>query len=128
MLIVDDSTFMRDLIKKCTRGLGVEVVGEAQDGVIGVEKYKELMPDIVTLDLAMPGGNGIDALAEIMQHNPKANVIIITSAAGQEHIVQEALELGATGVIDKTSIKPGIASYINKINYNKFLAYENDVN
>jgi len=115
LLIVDDSEYMRALIKKCVGELNLTVVGEAKNGIIGVEKYKELSPDIVTMDLAMDGGDGIDALGEIMSHNPDAKVLIVSSTAGQEPVVNKALELGAKGIIDKNFIQVKLMDGINKL-------------
>ena len=101
VLVVDDSDFMRKMIIRNISPLGLEVVGEAEDGKIAAEKYIELMPDIVTLDLAMHGHNGIEALKKIKQHNPDANVIIVCSTAGQDVIAEEAKELGAHAIVNK---------------------------
>ena len=101
VLVVDDSDFMRTLIKRNISALDVSVVGEASDGKIAVEKYLELKPDIVTLDLAMQEHDGIEALKEIKKHNPDANVIIVCSTGGQGPIIDEAIALGACAVIKK---------------------------
>jgi len=101
VLVVDDSEFMRSLIKKKISELDVSVVGEAGDGKAAVEKYIELMPDIVTLDLAMQEHGGIEALKKIMQHNPDAKVIIVCSTAGQNAVVDEAKEIGAYEIVNK---------------------------
>ena len=77
------------------------MVGEADSETGGGLKYKELMPDIVTMDLAMDDGDGIEAIREIMSHNPNANVIVVSSTAGQEPIVREAMELGAKAILSK---------------------------
>ena len=101
VLVVDDSGFMRNLIKRNISGLDVSVVGEAENGKIAVEKYLELKPDIVTLDLAMNEYGGIGALKEIKQHDPDAKVIIVCSTGGQEPIIEEAKALGACAIINK---------------------------
>ena len=101
VLVVDDSGFMRTLIKKNISTLDVIVVGEAEDGKVAVEKYIELMPDIVTLDLAMLDHDGVEALKGIMQHDPNAKVIIVASTAGQETVINEAKSLGACAIINK---------------------------
>jgi len=101
VLVVDDSGFMRTLIKKHLKFLDVEVIGEAEDGKEAIEKYIELNPDIVTLDLAMLDHDGIEALEGIMGHDPNAKVIIVASTAGQNAVVDEAKALGAHAIISK---------------------------
>ena len=101
VLIVDDSEFMRTLIKKKISDLDLSVIGEAGDGKIAVEKYIELKPDIVTLDLAMQEHDGIEALKKIMQHNPDAKVIIVCSTGGQGSVIDEAKALGAYSIVNK---------------------------
>jgi len=100
VLIVDDSAFMRRLIRNIVIRNGYNVVGEASDGKAGVEKYIELRPDIVTLDLVMDEMNGLDALKEIININSDANVIMISSM-GQDVIVRDAIILGAKNFLHK---------------------------
>jgi len=101
VLIVDDSEFMRKLIAKHLAKLDVNIAGEAEDGKIAVEKFIELNPDIVTLDLAMHEHGGLEALRKMMQHNPDTKVIIVCSTAGQNTVIDEAKELGACAIINK---------------------------
>jgi len=101
VLVVDDSEFMRTLIKKKISGLDVEVIGEAEDGKIAFEKYIELKPDIVTLDLAMQEHGGLEALKKIIQHDPGAKIIIVCSTAGQGSVTDEATALGAYAIVKK---------------------------
>ena len=115
VLIVDDSDFMRTLIKKYLAELDVSVVGEANDGNIAVEKYKELSPDIVTLDIAMLEHNGLDALKEIMQINPDAKVVVVSSTADMASVVDEALALGALAVLNKPINKGMLVGIIGGI-------------
>ncbi|MFP3361619.1 response regulator, partial [Planococcus sp. SIMBA_143] len=79
---VDDAAFMRMMIKDILTKNGFDVVGEAQDGVQAVEKYNELEPDLVTMDITMPEKDGITALKEIKAKHPSAK-IIMCSAMGQ---------------------------------------------
>jgi two-component system chemotaxis response regulator CheY len=115
MLIVDDSAYMRTLIKMSIEDQPVLIVGETNTGHDGFRKYKELMPDIVTMDLIMDDGDGLEALRDIIEFNPKACVIIISSIIGQETLVAEALRLGARNIFDKISIRTRFADYIKEI-------------
>jgi len=115
MLIVDDSIFARSLIKIMIRDINIKVVGEAHNGRIGVEKYKELKPDIVTMDIAMDELTGLEALKEIMAYDPGATVIMISSIAGQEAFIVEATKAGAVKLFVKPVKKSQFVSYLNEL-------------
>ncbi|WP_313891256.1 response regulator [Psychrobacillus sp.] len=100
ILIVDDAAFMRMMIKDILSKNGFEVVGEAADGVQAIEKYNELKPDLVTMDITMPEMDGIAALKEIKSKNPNA-IIIMCSAMGQQAMVIDAIQAGAKDFIVK---------------------------
>ena len=100
VLIVDDAAFMRMLLKDIVTKAGFEVVGEASNGKEAVEKYKELKPDVVTMDITMPEMNGIEAVKEIKKIDPNANIIMV-SAMGQQAMVIEAIQAGAKDFIVK---------------------------
>lgn len=100
ILIVDDAAFMRMMIKDILIKNGFHVVGEAQDGVEAVEKYKELMPDLVTMDITMPEADGITVLKQILEINAGAKVIMC-SAMGQQAMVIDAIQAGAKDFIVK---------------------------
>ncbi|MBN6185819.1 response regulator [Aneurinibacillus sp. BA2021] len=100
VLIVDDAAFMRMMIKEILTKNGYNVVGEASDGAQAVEKYKELNPDLVTMDITMPEMDGITALKEIKKINPAAKVIMC-SAMGQQAMVIDAIQAGAKDFIVK---------------------------
>ncbi|MUV39951.1 Virulence factors putative positive transcription regulator BvgA [Lentibacillus sp. JNUCC-1] len=100
ILIVDDAAFMRMMIKDILVKNGFNVVGEAQDGVTAVEKYKELNPDLVTMDITMPEKDGIEALKEIRAIHSEAKVIMC-SAMGQQAMVIDAIQSGAKDFIVK---------------------------
>ncbi|OEG00412.1 two-component system response regulator [Vulcanibacillus modesticaldus] len=100
ILVVDDAAFMRMMIKEILTKNGYEVVGEAGDGAEAIEKYKELKPDLVTMDITMPEKDGIEALKEIKQLDPNAKVIMC-SAMGQQAMVIDAITAGAKDFIVK---------------------------
>jgi len=100
VLVVDDAAFMRVSIKKMLSNNGYEVVGEAENGQVAIEKFQDLAPDIVTMDITMPEMDGLASLKEILAINPEANVVMV-SAMGQESMVREAVLSGAKGFIVK---------------------------
>lgn len=100
VLIVDDAVFMRTMISDILKQAGFEVVGEASSGVDAIEKYKELRPDLVTMDIVMPDMGGIDAVREIMKTDPSAR-ILMCSAMGQQGLVVEAIQAGARDFVVK---------------------------
>ena len=100
ILIVDDAAFMRMMIKDILTKNGFEVVGEAADGAQAVEKYSELNPDLVTMDITMPEMDGITALKAIKKADANAK-IIMCSAMGQQAMVIDAIQAGAKDFIVK---------------------------
>lgn len=100
VLIVDDSRTSRRILRVIIEDMGNTVIGEAVNGDEGVAMFKELNPDIVTLDITMPVKDGVAALKEIMEINPKAKVIMVT-AAGQKGNVVEAIKMGAFEFVTK---------------------------
>ena len=100
ILIVDDSRTSRRMLKNILVENGHEVIGEAENGQIGYEKYIELEPNIVTLDITMPVLDGLGSLEKIMDFDDEAIVIMVT-AAGQKEKMVEAIKLGATEFIQK---------------------------
>lgn len=100
VLIVDDASYMRELIKDILSKYGYEVVGEAEDGGDAVNKYSSLKPDLVTMDIVMKEKTGIDTVKEIMKNNPDAKILMI-SAMGQQAMVVEAIQAGAKGFVMK---------------------------
>jgi two-component system chemotaxis response regulator CheY len=101
VLVVDDALFMRSMIKDILKNSGkYDVVGEAANGDDAIAKFKELLPDLVTMDIVMPGMDGIEATREILKHDPKARVVMC-SALGQEPLVIESIAAGARDFIVK---------------------------
>jgi two-component system chemotaxis response regulator CheY len=113
VLVVDDAVFMRSTIKDIFTSNGFEIAGEAANGIEAVEKYRDLKPDLVTMDIVMPYKNGIEATREILRENKNANVIIC-SALGQEALVTEAIEAGATDFIVKPFRQENVLQVVKK--------------
>ncbi|MBM7867119.1 response regulator [Heliobacterium undosum] len=100
ILIVDDAAFMRMMIKDILTKNGYQVVGEAENGAVAVEKWKEFRPDLTTMDITMPEMDGINAVRAIRQVDPNARVIMC-SAMGQQAMVIDAIQAGAKDFIVK---------------------------
>ncbi|MGQ9855545.1 MAG: chemotaxis protein CheY [Fervidobacterium sp.] len=114
VLVVDDAAFMRMMLKDILTKAGHEVVGEAANGLEAVEKYKELKPDVVTMDITMPEMNGIDAIKEIKKVDPNATVIVC-SAMGQQAMVIEAIQAGAKDFIVKPFQAARVIEAVQKV-------------
>jgi len=100
VLVCDDAIFMRTMISDILSGAGYEVVGEAETGLQAIERYRELNPDLVTMDIVMPDMGGIDAVREIVKADPNAK-ILMCSAMGQQALVVEAIQAGAKDFVVK---------------------------
>ncbi|AHF10611.1 MULTISPECIES: response regulator [Dehalobacter] len=100
VLLVDDAAFMRMMLKDILVNNGYQVVGEAENGRVGVDKYMELKPDITVMDITMPEMDGLQAVKEIRTKDPQAKVIMC-SAMGQQAMVIEAIQSGAKDFIVK---------------------------
>jgi two-component system chemotaxis response regulator CheY len=113
VLIVDDAVFMRNTLKEIFTSGGYEIAGEAANGVEAVEKYRDVTPEVTTMDIVMPFKNGIEATREILKQDPSAT-IIICSALGQESLVMEAIEAGATDFIVKPFKAENVIQVVKK--------------
>jgi two-component system chemotaxis response regulator CheY len=114
VLIVDDTAFMRMTLRNTLEKSGYEVIGEAENGEIGVSKYFELKPNVVTMDITMPVMDGIKAIKEIKQKDPAAKIIVV-SAMGQKELVVEALQSGARDFIVKPFQPERVLEAIQKL-------------
>jgi len=100
VLVCDDATFMRTMISDILSQAGFEIVGEAETGREAVEKYRQLKPDLVTMDIVMPDMGGIEAVREICKDDSGAR-ILMCSAMGQQALVVEAIQAGAKDFVVK---------------------------
>lgn len=114
ILICDDAAFMRMMIKDILTKNGYNVVGEAENGAKAVEKYRELTPDLVLMDITMPEMDGIQALKEIMSKDTKAT-IIMCSAMGQQAMVIESIQAGARDFIVKPFQAERVLEAVKKV-------------
>lgn len=114
VLIVDDANFMRMLIRAMLEKNGFEIVGEASNGLEAVRKYKEVKPDLVTMDITMPDMNGLEALKEIMKIDTNAKVVMF-SAMGQESMVREAIINGAKSFVVKPFKESNVLKALNQL-------------
>ena len=100
VLVCDDAIFMRTMITDILTQAGYEVIGEAESGAQAVEKFRQLRPDLVTMDIVMPDMGGIEAVREICKESPEAK-ILMCSAMGQQALVVEAIQAGAKDFVVK---------------------------
>lgn len=107
VLITDDSLIMRMQLRNIMNELGHEIVGEAENGLVAIEKYKQLRPQFVTMDLTMPECGGIEAVKKIIEFDPEAK-IIMCSAMGQQSMILEAIQFGAKDFIVKPFDPPRV--------------------
>jgi two-component system chemotaxis response regulator CheY len=114
VLIADDASFMRQMIRDIIEPEGWEVVGEASDGVDVVDKFKKLRPDVVMMDIVMPKRSGIDAVKAIKAEDPGARVVMC-SALGQEALVTEAIQAGAKDFIVKPFKPDAVLATLAKV-------------
>jgi len=114
ILICDDAAFMRMMIKDILTKNGYNVVGEAENGAKGVEKYNELKPDLVLMDITMPEMDGIAALKAIKAADSKASVIMC-SAMGQQAMVIESIQSGAKDFIVKPFQADRVLEAVKKV-------------
>ncbi len=114
IMVVDDATFIRMTLKKILEAHGHVIIGEANDGDVAIERYKELNPDVVMLDITMPNMNGIEALKELKKINPNIKVVICSSM-GQDLVIAEAIECGAKDFVVKPFKEEHIIAAIEKV-------------
>nr|WP_297764596.1 response regulator [uncultured Butyrivibrio sp.] len=114
ILLADDTTFMREMLKSALNPEKYQIVGEATDGAMAVEYYKEKKPDLMILDINMPKMNGIDALTEVIKYDSKANVIMCSDQKYENMIVM-AIKRGAKDFIIKPFTSSDVITAVNKV-------------
>ena len=114
ILICDDAAFMRMMIKEILTKNGYNIAGEAENGAKAVEKYNELKPDLVLMDITMPEMDGIQALKKIKETDPNASVIMC-SAMGQQAMVIESIQSGAKDFIVKPFQADRVLEAVQKV-------------
>jgi two-component system, chemotaxis family, chemotaxis protein CheY len=114
VLIVDDSLYMRTMINEALTNAGYEVVGQAANGESAIDLALELQPDLITLDNILPDMIGTDILKVLKQDECIQSKVVMISAVGQESVIQEGMQLGASDYIVKPFTTEGLVSIVNK--------------
>jgi len=113
VMIVDDLAFIKIVLRDILEKSGFRVVGEASNGDEAIRVYLDTRPDVVLMDITMPGMDGLTALKKIREHDPNAR-IIICSALGQQRLIVQAIQLGAKDFIVKPFQPQRIISALKK--------------
>ena len=113
VLVCDDAVFMRAMIKQVLSDAGYDIAGEAENGEDAITKFRELKPDLVTMDIVMPDLDGISAVGKIVAESPDARVIVC-SAMGQEALLEKAVAAGAKGYIVKPFSPPQLLEAVER--------------
>jgi two-component system chemotaxis response regulator CheY len=113
IMVVDDSAFMRNMMKNLITQVGGEIVAEAADGNEAIQKFSEIKPQLTFMDIMMPNKNGLEALKDIIKLDSNAKIVMCTSV-GQEKVIAEAVESGASDFIVKPFKPEDIKGIIEK--------------
>ena len=114
LLVADDALIIRQIIKDMATSAGWTVVGEASNGQEAIERYRQLRPDAVTLDLVMPEHDGLHALHGIMEFDPQAKVLLV-SALEQRGVLKEAFKAGAADFVAKPFDRQSLQATLNQL-------------
>ena len=114
LLVTDDALIIRQIIKDMAVNAGWEVVGEAANGQEAIDRYRELRPDAVTLDLVMPEHDGLHALHGIMEFDPEAKVLVV-SALEQRGVLKNAFKAGAADFVSKPFDKQNLQATLDQL-------------
>ena len=121
VMIVDDALFMRRLYHNMLEKDDISIVAEAANGYEAIALYQETRPDVVLMDITMPGMPGIEALEEIMRIDPEARVIM-SSAMGQEAFVRESVKKGAKGFLVKPMVEATLLRMVRSVAQSRSVA------
>ena len=113
VLVVDDANFMRMIVKDTLTPRGFQICGEATNGAEAVQKYQQLKPDLVTMDITMKVKDGLEAAREILAADPNARIVMVT-ALGQEKMLLDSIALGVRDFVVKPFTKERILSAVEK--------------
>ena len=114
LLVADDAMIIRQIIKDMAINAGWEVVGEAANGQEAIDRYQELKPDAVTLDLVMPEHDGLHALHGIMAFDPEAKILVV-SALEQRGVLKDAIKAGAADFVAKPFDKRNLQATLDQL-------------
>lgn len=114
VLIVDDSGYMRQIIRKYLEPKGYIIAGEAQDGWEAIQMFEKIRPDLVTMDISMKKLGGIEATKKIKQIDPSAKIVMV-SALGEARFIKEAIKAGAADFIIKPFVEERLISSISNL-------------
>lgn len=114
VLICDDSAFMRMMLRRLLEDNGCQVVGEASDGMQAVQLFRQLQPDLITMDITMPKLDGIGAVKLIHEEDPLVRIIMVT-AIGQREVITDAIKAGASDFIVKPFDPSQVLDTIKKV-------------
>lgn len=114
VLVIDDSPFVFKAVSKALEGTEWEVVGNALDGQLGIDKYIELRPDVITLDVTMPVMDGLETARKLFEINPKIRIIML-SAMGDETLLNQAREIGIRHFLTKPFQPPALQEKLAEI-------------
>lgn len=114
VLVIDDSPFVFKAVSKALEGTEWEVIGNALDGQLGIDKYIELRPDVITLDVTMPVMDGLETAKKLFEINPKVRIIML-SAMGDETLLNQAKEIGIRHFLTKPFQPPVLQEKLSEI-------------
>lgn len=114
VLIVDDSSFMRNILKDILVSNGFSQIYEAGDGPQAIKSFKKHKPDLITMDLIMPGPDGLQVLKEILTIDKNAKIVMVTTM-GQDHVIKQAINLGAKDFVVKPFESSKIVKVVEKV-------------
>ena len=114
ILLVDDTSYAKQLLNRILSSDGHEIVGEASDGIEGIEKYKTLMPDLVLMDMIMPRMGGMECMDEILKFDRNAKILVVSADSQGDHVAN-TVHKGSLGYINKPFKKDTVLEEVNII-------------